>query len=134
MPTLWKEDKQGGVRMEREKGFSNLLFRWELDRRLTRVVFCTVPDVRGRNIKRFGDSWKHFPRWVEMGYINELMRLTDFINSLPLPKRRLLSGLTSIDLMRPSQMLINDLWDVARERMPIAHFYRKYRREVVKRT
>lgn len=112
---------------DREKGFSNLLFRWELDKERVRLIFCVVPDTKGRNIRRFGTSLIHFPRWVEVGFTNELMRFTDFVNSLKLPKRRLLSGLTRLGFMRPSQMLVNDLWDVARERMPIAHFYRKYK-------
>jgi len=110
----------------RESGFSSLLFRWMLDKERTRLIFCTVPDITGRNIKRFGDSLMYFPRWVEMGYVNELMRLTDFINSLPVAKRQRLSVLTNLNLMRPSQILISDLWDVANERMPIIHFYQKY--------
>lgn len=110
---------------EREKGFSNLLFRWMLDKERTRLIFCTVPDTRGRNVWRFQNTLMHFPRWVEKGFELELMRLTDFVNSLPISKRKRLSGLANLDLMRPSQTLINDLWAIATERMPLAHFYQK---------
>lgn len=111
----------------KERGFSNLLFRWEHDKKQERLILCNVPDLRGRNVQRFGDSVLHFPRWIEMGYELELLRLTDYINSLPLHKRKILCSLTRLGLFRPSEILISDLWDVARERLSLSYFLRKHR-------
>lgn len=106
--------------------FANFFFGWDLDTVRTRIIFYTVLDVQGRNIQRFGNSLIHYPRWVEKGYENELMRLTDFINSLHISKREQLVELTRLKPMRPSESLLHDLWDLARGRMFFYNFYRKY--------
>lgn len=107
--------------------FANFFFGWALDRNM-RLVFSIVPDVTGRNIQPFGKSLIHYPRWVEAGYLFELMRLTDFINSLPLNRRveQQLVRLARLNRMRPSEELVNDLWDLARGRTRFEDFYRKY--------
>lgn len=107
--------------------FANFFFGWSLDNMRTRLIFYTVLDVSGRNIQKFGKSLIHYPRWVEAGYNNELMRLTDFMNSLPLPKRELLIRLTHLKPLRPSEELLLDLWDLAKGRIRFEHFSRKYR-------
>jgi len=102
------------------KGFASFFFGWELDKARTRLIFFTVLDVSGRNIKPKGKSLVRYNRWVEEGYENELMRLTDFMNSLPLPKRQRLSVFASLGWLKPSEELVSDLWDVARDRMPMS--------------
>lgn len=111
--------------IEDMKPFASFLFQWTLDRN-TRFVFSIVLDVNGRNIRPFGKTLIHYPRWVEAGYLIELMRLTDFMNSLPLNKRQQFIGLARFNLMRPSESLVNDLWDLARNRICINDFHRRY--------
>lgn len=106
--------------------FANFFFGWHLDIARTRLVFYTVLDVDGRNIKPFGKSLIRYPRWVEEGYENELMRLTDFMNSLPLPKREQLVELTRLKPVRPSEELVGRLWDLAKGFMRFEDFYRRY--------
>jgi len=108
--------------------FANFFFKWSLDRN-TRLIFSIIPDISGRNIKPYGKSLIHYPRWVEAGYLFELMRLTDFINSLPIYKREKLKRLAYLGLMRPSESLISDLWNLAKGYLSFEEFYRKYRAE-----
>jgi hypothetical protein len=110
----------------KEKGFCNLFFGWMLDKNLTRLIFCTVPDVNGRNFWRVGNSLIHFPRYVELGLLGEGMRVTEFINAQPLHKRQRLSALAELKPIRASEELMRDLWDFANERLPVAHFLKKY--------
>jgi hypothetical protein len=114
------------IGVKKEEGFSSLLFRWEHDRKQDRLILCNVPDLRGRNVQRFGDSVLHFPRWVELGYELELLRLTDYINSLKRERRRYLCSLKHLSLFRPTEILINDLWGLARGFMSIDQFHKKY--------
>jgi len=111
---------------EDRRSFANFFFGWELDKKRTRLIFYTVLDTNGRNIQPFGRSLRRYPRWVEEGYENGLMRLTDFINSLPPHKRQRLCAFTSLGLLRPSEPLVYDLWEVARDRMPMAHLLQKW--------
>lgn len=108
--------------------FASFFFGWELDRMRTRLIFYTVLDVDGRNIKPFGKSHKRYNRWVEEGYENELMRFTDSANSLPLHKRQRLTALTSLGLLKPSEPLMHDLWEVVKNRMPVGYFLQKWER------
>lgn len=96
-----------------QRRFASFFFRWSLDKN-TRLIFCIMPDVNGRNVQRFGSSVIHYWRWVEAGFLVELMRLTDFINSLPLPKRQRLSGLASLKWVKPCEKLVRELWEVAK--------------------
>ncbi len=105
--------------------FANFFFRWAVDKN-TRLVFSIIPDIAGRNVQPFGRSLIHYPRWVEAGYLFELMRITDFMNSFPFNKRQKLSPLASLGLVRPSEPLMYDLWEVARDRMRMTHFLRKW--------
>ena len=106
--------------------FASFFFKWSLDRN-TRLIFSIIFDISGRNIKPYGRSLMHYPRWVEAGYLFELMRLTDFINSLPIYKREKMKRLAYLGLMRPSESLINDLWNLAKGYLSFEDFYRKYR-------
>lgn len=85
-----------------------------------------MPDVAGRNVRRFGSSIIHYWRWVEAGFLAELLRLTDYMNSLKLHKRQRLSSLAGLSWIKPSEELIHDLWEVAKNRMAMAHFLRKW--------
>jgi len=114
--------------LSNRRRFANFFFQWVADRN-TRLVFSIVPDITGRNIQPFGKSVIHYPRWVEAGYLIELMRITDFMNSFPSNKRQKLSALASLGLLRPSEPLMYDLWEVARDRMPIVHFLQKWARK-----
>jgi hypothetical protein len=105
---------------------ASFYFGWELDNIRTRLIFYTILDVEGRNIQPFGESHVRYPRWVELGYENELMRLTDFINSLPLVRREELILVTRIKPIRPSEELVADLWELAKGQMPIKSFHYKY--------
>ncbi len=111
---------------ENSRKFASFTFGWDLDNIRTRLIFYTIPDVGGRNIQRFGKSLIIYPRWVENGYQNELMRLTDFTNSLPIRRREELVGLTRLKPMRPSEELVSDLWDLVKGRMPFEYFSFKY--------
>ena len=106
--------------------FANFFFGWDLDAVRTRLIYYEVPDVSGRNIKHFGKSIVHYVRWVEQGYRSELMRLTDFMNSLPLPEREQLVELTRLKLVRPSEELVFGLWDLAKGFLCFEDFYRRY--------
>lgn len=83
-----------------------------------------MPDANGRNVQRYGNNLIHYPRWVEVGFLQELMRLTDFINSLRLHKRQRLSALASLKWLKPCEELIHDLWEVARNHISMAYFLR----------
>jgi hypothetical protein len=122
-------DKSGRSKdysFENSRKIASLFFGWALDNMRTRLIFYKVPDVAGRNIQRFGKSLIIYPRWIENGYENELMRLTDFMNSLPIDRREELVGLTRLKPMRPSEELVSDLWDLAKGRMPFEYFSFKY--------
>jgi hypothetical protein len=114
--------------------FANFFFGWQLDSKRTRLLFYTIPDINGRNIQRLtryinGKYIHHlirYPRWVEEGYRNELMRLTDFMNSLPLDMRENLIELTKLKPMKPSEELLIDLWNLAKANMSNKELYRKY--------
>ena len=106
---------------------ASFLFGWELDNIRTRLLFYTILDVAGRNIQPYGESHIRYPRWVELGYEDELMRLTDFMNSLTVDRREGLIGLTRFGSMRPSEVLVNDLWNLAKGHMRIEYFQYKYR-------
>jgi len=106
--------------------FASFFFGWDLDVERTRLVFFTVLDIDGRNIKPFGKSLRRYNRWVEEGFENELMRWTDYANSLPSYRRQQLSGLSRLSPMRPSEPLLNDLWDLAKGRMRVEDFLRKH--------
>lgn len=107
------------------RGFASFFLRWSLDKN-TRLIFCIMLDVTGRNVQRFGSSVIHYWRWVEAGFLVELLRLTDFMNSLKPHKRQRLSSLASLNWMKPSEELIHDLWEVAKNRMPMAQFLRMW--------
>lgn len=114
--------------------FANFFFGWMLDNLRSRLIFYTIPDVNGRNIQRLiryvnGRYIQHlirYNRWVEEGYENELMRLTDYVNSLRLFEREKLLGLTKLKPMRPSEKLVEDLWSLARGYMSFEEFHRNY--------
>jgi len=105
------------------RGFASFFFRWYSDKN-TRLIFCIMSDVNGRNVQRFGRNIIHYWRWVEAGFLVELLRLTDFMNSLKQHKRQRLSSLASLEWMKPSEDLIHDLWELAKNRMAMAHFLR----------
>ncbi len=105
------------------RGFASFFFRWRPDKN-TRLVFGIMHDVKGSNVQRFGNNIIHYPRWVEAGFLVELMRLTDFMNSLALHRRRRLSALGSLNWIKPSEEVIHDLWEIAKNRMPMAQFLR----------
>ena len=86
-----------------------------------------MPDVNGRNVQRFGSNIIHYWRWVEAGFLVELLRLTDLMNSLALHKRQRLSALGSLSWIKPSEELIHDLWEVAKNRMPMVRFLRLWK-------
>jgi hypothetical protein len=105
---------------------ASFYFGWELDNIRTRLIFYTVLDVAGRNIQHFGQSYIRYPRWVELGYENELMRLTDFMNSLTVNRREELILLVRLKPMKPSEELLADLWELAKGHMLIDYFNKKY--------
>jgi len=105
---------------------ASFYFGWKLDNIRTRIIFYTILDVAGRNIQPFGESHIRYPRWVELGYENELMRLTDFINSMPLTRREELILVTRLRPIKPSEELLTDLWELAKGQMSIEHFRHKY--------
>ena len=102
--------------------FASFFFRWNLDK-YDRLIFCIMPDVNGRNIhQRTDNNIEHYPRWVEIGFLNELMRLTDFVNSFRPHRRQRLSVLASLEWLKPSEPLLTDLWEVAKDRMSVGQF------------
>jgi hypothetical protein len=105
---------------------ASFYFGWELDNIRTRLIFYTILDVAGRNIQPFGQSYIRYPRWVELGYENELMRLTDFMNSLTIDRREELILLVRLKPIKPSEELLADLWELAKGRMLIEYFHQKY--------
>ncbi len=61
-----------------------------------------------------------------MGFENELMRFTDYINSFPPEARLQFKGLSRLSPMRPSEPVLADLWDMAKGVLHIEDFLRKY--------
>jgi len=112
-------------RSQERRKFASFFFRWSSDENI-RLIFYIMPDVKERNVQRFGSSVIHYWRWVEVGFLVELLRLTDFMNSLKPHKRQRLSALGSLSWIKPSEELIHDLWEVAKNRMAMAQFLRMW--------
>lgn len=102
---------------------ASFLFGWDIDSIRSRVIFYTLYDLNGRNIKHFGQNYRRYPRWVELGYENELMRLTDFVNSLHLDRRqKLVPFLNQCGLMRPNDNIVYYLWELAKGHISFEFF------------
>lgn len=100
------------------RDFKGMTYRRRFSRVIKRLINLGLVEIR----MPLGPGGMRASYVLETRGVEVASSLNACMDSLPLHKRRLLSGLTSIDLMRPSQTLINDLWDIARERMPKMRF------------
>lgn len=94
-------------------------FRWYKVRN-ERILLSIKNDPTERNVWSNGEI---FPRWIEKGFELDLMRLTDYCNSLREHERRRMEVLATIGWKPASQELLGLLWDAAKNKVPIARLY-----------